>query len=532
MTAFEKLSVHLSGFPTAPVLFIGSGFSRRYLGLETWEGLLSKFSALTPMPYAYYRANSNSDLPLVASSIAEELNKVWWTDEAFKESREKFSHLCTAQSSALKIEISQYLSDRVNKFTVPDALCGEIESLKEIVVDGIITTNWDQLLENLFPDFRPYIGQEELLFGAPQGISEIYKIHGCASKPDSLVITKDDYDTFHRKNPYLAAKLLATFIEHPVIFIGYSLSDPNITSIISAISNCLDGSSVSKLQDRLLFVEWAPSISLPSFEGASLSQNGVTIPIKVIKTSDFTPIYACLKNIQRRFPAKILRLLKEKVYDLVLNGDPHGRMYVKDIDSATSDDDIDIVFGVGAIRSLEEKGHVGLSRLDLLRDVVFDGATLAPSRVIHFNLGGFLSSASYVPVFKYLREAGYFDADSASKLEKLPPAISSAAKRTQLYFMPPAYYRTVFRKNFSATTSLEDLISKKGKDTAIKLIPLLDPSLVDMLALSEFLRAEFDNQISNPIKRSEFSRLVCFYDWIKYGFLRTGTAPKSAIAST
>ena len=33
----------VKGFKTHPVLFIGSGFSKRYLGLENWEELLKKF---------------------------------------------------------------------------------------------------------------------------------------------------------------------------------------------------------------------------------------------------------------------------------------------------------------------------------------------------------------------------------------------------------------------------------------------------------------------------------------------------------
>jgi hypothetical protein len=48
-------------------------------------------------------------------------------------------------------------------------------------VDGIITTNWGLFIEQIFPDYKPYIGQKELLFSNPQQIAEIYKIHGCCS---------------------------------------------------------------------------------------------------------------------------------------------------------------------------------------------------------------------------------------------------------------------------------------------------------------------------------------------------------------
>jgi hypothetical protein len=131
----------------------------------------------------------------------------------------------------------------------------EIEALKNVVIEGIITTNWDTLLEQVFPDqFQKYIGQKELLFSTTQEVGEIYKIHGCCTDPDSLVLTDSDYRNFHKNNPYLAAKLLTIFIEHPVIFIGYSMSDENIQEILTSIT-CLSREHLDKLQDRLIFLQ-------------------------------------------------------------------------------------------------------------------------------------------------------------------------------------------------------------------------------------------------------------------------------------
>ncbi|MGR5342305.1 SIR2 family protein, partial [Vibrio astriarenae] len=73
----------------------------------------------------------------------------------------------------------------------------EVAALSRLNVDGIITTNWDTFLQSLFPDYRVYVGQDELLFSNPQSIGEIYKIHGCVNTPRSLVLTQHDYKDFN-----------------------------------------------------------------------------------------------------------------------------------------------------------------------------------------------------------------------------------------------------------------------------------------------------------------------------------------------
>ncbi len=53
------------------------------------------------------------------------------------------------------------------------------------------------------------------------------------------MLTDDDYRDFNERNTYLASKLITIFVEHPIIFIGYSLTDPNVSGMLKAIAACI-----------------------------------------------------------------------------------------------------------------------------------------------------------------------------------------------------------------------------------------------------------------------------------------------------
>lgn len=195
----ESLKAIIKDSPTAPFLFIGSGFSRRYLGLEDWRGLLTRFGTKLPSGSIRYISESNGDLALAAEKMTEPYSNYWWSmPESQKVASQEnwYTHL----SSPLRYDICQYL----NAFEMENKkLQNELDILtsSKTIIDGIITTNWDLLLEDLFKHekYKVYIGQSRLLFSNPQKIAEIYKIHGCCTDPKSLVLTKSDYNEFHKK---------------------------------------------------------------------------------------------------------------------------------------------------------------------------------------------------------------------------------------------------------------------------------------------------------------------------------------------
>ena len=75
MTFKESLNQHFKKFEASPMLFIGSGMSRRYLGVESWEQLLQKFCSLIGENALRLKTNSSGDLPRYAQLLAGLANR-------------------------------------------------------------------------------------------------------------------------------------------------------------------------------------------------------------------------------------------------------------------------------------------------------------------------------------------------------------------------------------------------------------------------------------------------------------------------
>lgn len=223
-----KIVELLSDNTALPVLFIGSGLSRRYLDLPDWEGLLKQYCV---KPFEYYndkaaracRDNPEMRLPTAADYIEEDFNERWYIDDAYAESRETHREEMERKISPFKICIADYFRNASNhvveKYQEEVAFLGQIGNKN---ISCVITTNYDCFLEKCFGEgqFQTYIGQDDLLFSTTYEVGELYKIHGCCTKAETIVINADDYIKFAKKSAYLSSKILTMFLERPIIFLG------------------------------------------------------------------------------------------------------------------------------------------------------------------------------------------------------------------------------------------------------------------------------------------------------------------------
>lgn len=417
MTKEEFVSI-LKERKGAPFLFLGSGFSRHYLGTPQWNGILQMFA---PHKLAQYYSKLNTDsLIKVATEIAKDVTDEFWNLDDDDEFKMAVQDKVLDGSSVLKIKISDYLKKQ-SLHDFPDEYEEEIHILERLCIDGIITTNWDDTAERLFPKFTPYVGQEQLIFSSTYSVGEIYKIHGSYKIPQSLILTENDYDGFSKKNPYLAAKLITIFIEHPIVFLGYSISDSNIQDILKSIVACLDNDNIRKLQDNLIFVEWVED---STFQTAIERQdimmgNKVNLPVIKIMTHSFKEVYELLQYYERAIPANLLREYKKQFYEIVQSEKPERKLYALPEEKVDKDKSIQVVYGFGVIKKFHSAvGYRGLKAVDLLKDVLDDNKELNAEQVLTEAYPQIYSRGTFLPIYKYLSLIG-IESDESYKRNKL-----------------------------------------------------------------------------------------------------------------
>lgn len=511
----DRLLTHLRRMTRSPYVFLGSGLSRRYLGTYNWDGLLEVFAQKVGNTVEYYRGKAGGDQPLMGTLIAEDFYEVWWKSDDYIESRSRWADVVSDISSPLKIEVARLFEEWPANPSEPKLTAEERALLEDAVIDGIITTNYDRQMEDLFPKYRVFVGQDDLLFSNPSGVGEIYKIHGCCSRPNSLILTESDYNDFRTRNVYLAGKLLATFAEHPVVILGYSLRDPNIQTILDSVASCVPKSRMENLRDQLIFVNWEPNAAFHISE-TTRSVGDKILPIIEIDAPNFIPIFEALQAGQRRFPVHLLHHLREQLYELVRTTEPSKQVAVLDIEDDTPKESIELVIGVGIKQKFSSKGYAALQRLDLLKDLVLGDQGYDPEKVLLETLPTILKGTTYLPIFRYAKLAGVNENQSLT--ERLDPKLVSRLKNTSYdNFKPPKQYlkrSSEIRDRYKSFRSMVDDMEPRNVVLHATLLPMshLKPEEV-----RGFLKEHWKVLLGdNSLIQTHFYKLGCALDYIQY----------------
>lgn len=451
----NQLSSMFKNFETKPILFVGSGLSRRYLGLPNWEGLLKEF-ALRARPddmfsYQYYKNRaqdiviqmnlpSNYLLPTIADQIEIDYNRMFFDNPNFEPNIRNLRQVeILDDQSPFRLAICNYLE---NSASFTETYHDEKEFFLRLKdkVSNCITTNYDTFLENCFEDYTTLIGQDDLLNKNAGSIGVIYKIHGTLLEANSLVLTSKDYEQFDKKLKYLSAKLLTSFVEFPIIFIGYGVGDSNIRSILRDIKICLTPQSAERISNQMLFIELVDDISL---------QNIVSTEIEGIKMTklllnDYTILYKAFDNIVDTIDVKTLRQVESKISQLVQSTNfSVDRVYATNLENEQLNND-DLAIYIGHNSSVFNLGYEGIRLINICEDILFNTKSYDPIGILESTI---LSqkpffSRSKIPLYKYISsytgELDPFYEQSKSIISKVDDIYNSQDRKTRLYSHPIA----------------------------------------------------------------------------------------------
>lgn len=343
-----KIHEFIAQYSNHPVLFVGTGISLRYLkNSYTWEGLLKKISKELKGNDEFFldlksqsEKSGSYDYCYIATRLETEFNKSVSEDRngKFKHLNDIFYENMTngTNISRFKLYISEILSDTELRDGVATELASLVKARKNI--SSIITTNYDTFIESQF-SFKPLVGND-ILLSTPYGSA--YKIHGCISHPQKIIITTDDYNEFHSKYELIRAQLLSIFIHNPIIFIGYSVSDDNIKAILRTIFTYVDPNSpnAEKIRKNFLLVEYAKDINNWEILDHDIDIEGfATIKINKIKSDSFIEIYESIANLELPVSAMDIRKVQNVVKDIYQGGSIKVSI-TEDLDSLQNSDKI------------------------------------------------------------------------------------------------------------------------------------------------------------------------------------------------
>lgn len=117
------------------------------------------------------------------------------------------------------------------------------ECVLEIDPKVVVTTNYDTIYDSYCQTGTAIEGyniskyyENHIVPDLRSPVRLIVKAHGCISDPSQIVLTKSEYFTVKQLYSNFYKVLDALFLTHTILFLGYSLTDPDIQLVLENIN--------------------------------------------------------------------------------------------------------------------------------------------------------------------------------------------------------------------------------------------------------------------------------------------------------
>lgn len=324
-----------------PIVFIGSGISKRYIqDSPAWIDLIEEYWKQEFPNENLYTFFHNLDLKngdatkdqqdFIANTkamdrIEEHFNALFYQEErdvtglTIKEAQQK--------------RLSPFKYDLANKFSdfrlKSDIDTSEYKLFKQFINKSrmIITTNYDEFIEKSLNSINSkpnvYVGQNGL-FDNNAGWSELYKIHGSVTDPQTIVINSDDYNKYDENSILLSAKILSSMIDSPIIFLGYSLTDRNIRKLLNDFSQQLPAEDTRKSANRIYVIQYEKNQMETTEE--LVSDPILNFNYTLINTDNYSKIYSDISKINEGASPYEVRKYQDLIRKIIVDYGSRGSL--------------------------------------------------------------------------------------------------------------------------------------------------------------------------------------------------------------
>ncbi len=342
---------------------------------------------------------------------------------------------CEKVDGGQRNRLTREILSRIFEFSAPGEKNNEathfpIQVAEFPQFDRIVTTNWDPFFERSLNILVPMIEDRDLAFWNDQN-KQILKIHGCVTRPYTLVATRDDYKSCIQRYPLIFNKLRDLMVAKTFVFVGYGLKDEDFRLIFEEITFRL-GSL------RKLAYAYDPNASDDSIQ--YWKEHGVTI-IKEFGIVALEELRNRLEKDGLKTPRKFISFLHHQA-DRIL------KIHFKGNNLSSTGSFFSAMYQDGLLHALSQifnSYHLG-SRIDFLNEEktlrVFLKKLLMHKDVVEFAyITGYLEIVKRFNALDYSRIPIYFD------VSRIRPTNTFKAYREKALRMKDSKIKDLMTKN-------------------------------------------------------------------------------------
>ncbi|MBG6028271.1 SIR2 family protein [Escherichia coli] len=523
-------------FKNYPIIFIGSGISKRYLsGFPSWPELLEEYwdkvddtganfySYLTTMRDEQKETSENQDTnhqlyTEVATIIEDKYNKL------FNEGKITLEGLSPKIVFNEKISPFKYsVCKRFSNYSlIDDVNKEELNSFQNFLKNAkiIVTTNYDSFIEDLLKknniDPKIYIGNEGF-FDDSVGWGELYKIHGDINSPSSITINKNDYDQYDEKSILISAKILSNMIRRPIIFIGYSLTDRNVRKLLSDFSSQLPKEDGRKSAARIIVIERKENEK--NVIKTQITDQQLQITYTLIQTDNYQKIFDEISHINEGLSPYHVLQYQKMIKDIIITEGRKGnlsKVLVTPSDLNQLQESIkqgkNIVVALGDERYI----YTHIKENHYMSDYILDENNISHRLAIDYVLSE--GPAKMIPFSKLIKNCDFSKLELSKKeIERINSRIKSKGKLSQL-IEQLKLDKINSCTEFNSIDEIKTMKFNRLKTLKILVKNIKNINIEDITRyVKEIALPIFMNKITDEYTKTELRRLFLAYDLLING---------------